>query len=234
MVDISNDARKFERTVESNPLARQWSAQHQLCSRGGLTGCRPAPDPRAKDSHLGRSTSAQTVLPGDAPRSTTSHRSASASTRTRPRPCSSRGCGGGTSPGCGGWDSVRVSLTSMRMLPVGSDNRSSKSRPATRPWVTALAGQLGDDHRDRLGGVTVVRDAPGVQLIQGEVPGEAGAARGGAEALSEHTYGNGRLRGERCWHGPNLAGLRASSPGERRVRCASVRGYVLDGTCDQP
>lgn len=41
--------------------------------------------------------------------------------------------------GLRGWDSVRVSLTSTRMLPVGNDSRSSKSRPGTRPWVTAFA-----------------------------------------------------------------------------------------------
>lgn len=41
-----------------------------------------------------------------------------------------------------------------------------------------------------------MRDTPGVELVHGEVPGEAGAARGGAEALGEHTYGD---RGLGVW-----------------------------------
>lgn len=40
-----------------------------------------------------------------------------------------------------------------------------------------------------------MRDAPLVELVHGEVPGEVGAARGGAEALGERTYGDGALRG---------------------------------------
>lgn len=94
--------------------------------------------------------------------------------------------------------------------------------PAGDPAVgDRVGGQLGDDHGDGVGGRTAVRDAPGVQLVQSEVPGEAGAAGSGTEAL-----------GERYWHALNLAAVRGSSPDGRRVRCGSVRGYGLDSTRD--
>lgn len=98
------------------------------------------------------------------------------------------------------------------------------------PVRDRVGGQLGDDHGDGVGGVRAVRDAPGVQLVQGEVTCEAGAARGGAESLREHTYGNRVLGGGWCGHGPNLAVITATSPGRRRVRCGSVRGDGLDST----
>lgn len=50
--------------------------------------------------------------------------------------------------------------------------------PAGDPAVgDRVGGQLGDDHGDDVGGRTAVRDAPGMQLVQSEVPGEA-APRG--------------------------------------------------------
>lgn len=97
-----------------------------------------------------------------------------------------------------------------------------------------VGGEFGDDRGDVVGGGAVVRDAPGVQLVHGEVTGEAGAAWGGAEALDEHTYGDRGLGRGGCWHGPNLAGGHGTSPGGARVPCGSVRGYGVDSTCDGP
>lgn len=97
-----------------------------------------------------------------------------------------------------------------------------------------VGGQLGDDQGDGIGGVRAVRDAPVVQLVSGQAPSEAGAAWGGAEALTEHTYGDRSLGGGRCCHAPNVAGGRRSSPGRRRVRRRSVRGDGLDSTDDGP
>ncbi|ELS52983.1 hypothetical protein STVIR_6073 [Streptomyces viridochromogenes Tue57] len=66
------------------------------------------------------------------------------------------------------------------------------------------------------------------------MPSQAGAARGGAEALGERICGDRGLGGEWCRHGPNVAGVQGSSPGEWRVRRESVRGYRVDSTRHGP
>jgi hypothetical protein len=196
--DRGGTGRSGRRSATSAAISRAHAVRHSArtlrIAGGGGPYARAGPCRLTSDHHLGTSTSARTVFPGGS-RSSTSHRSATASTTSRPRPDSARGNGGRASLGPGGHGPLRLSVTSIRTLPVTSPSRSSKSRPGTRPWVTAFAAQLGDDQRDGLGDVRAVRDTPGVQLTHGEVPGKAGAARGGAQALGEHTYGNRALGG---------------------------------------
>lgn len=54
-----------------------------------------------------------------------------------------------------------------------------------------VRGQLGNNEGHRVLGASAVRGAPGVELVERELPGEAGAERRGAEPLCEHTYGDG-------------------------------------------
>ena len=89
-----------------------------------------------------------------------------------------------------------------------------------------VGGEFGDDRAGGVGGGAAVRDAPGVELMQGEVTGQAGASGGGAEALDECMYGDGELGG----HVPNVAFGGGTSPGSEPVRCGSVRGHTLDST----
>jgi hypothetical protein len=48
-----------------------------------------------------------------------------------------------------------------------------------------VRGQFRGDRGGSVGEVAAVRDAPAVELVQGEVQGEAGAAWGGVEALDD-------------------------------------------------
>lgn len=58
--------------------------------------------------------------------------------------------------------------------------------------------QLGNEEGGTVGHLGPVRDTPPAQLLESEPAGEAGAARGGAEALGEHTYGDGLLGSRGC------------------------------------
>lgn len=77
--------------------------------------------------------------------------------------------------------------------------------------------QLGDDEGGGVGEVRAERDSPGVQLVRGEVSGEAGAAPGRAQPLEEHTYGDGRL-GLRCGHAVQRCEREGRSPGTALVQ----------------
>lgn len=117
----------------------------------------------------------------------------------------------------------------------GDESEPQLEVPPRDPAVGhRVRGEFGDNHGDGVGDRGAVRDAPVVQLVQGEVAGEAGTSRGGAETLGERTYGNRGLVGTRCGHGPNLVVLKGASPGGARVRRGSVRGHGLDSTRDGP
>jgi transcriptional regulator with XRE-family HTH domain len=77
--------------------------------------------------------------------------------------------------------------------------------------------QLGDDEGGGVGDVRAERDAPGVELMRGEMAGEAGAAPGRAQPLEEHTYGDGRL-GLRCGHAVQRRGREGGSTGTTLVQ----------------
>lgn len=59
------------------------------------------------------------------------------------------------------------------------------------PVLYGVGAQLRSDERDDVVGVAVVRDAPGVEAVLAHAPGEAGTARGGAEADCELVHRDG-------------------------------------------
>lgn len=78
--------------------------------------------------------------------------------------------------------------------------------PPGHPTVgDGVGGELGDEQPDGVGGLGAVREVPAVQLMESVPPGEAGTARGRAEALGEHTYGDGGFAGHGGGHGANAA-----------------------------
>ena len=52
-----------------------------------------------------------------------------------------------------------------------------------------VGAQLADDQRSGLRGLTVVRQAPGVQPLGGQMPGETDTTTGGGEPHAEDTGG---------------------------------------------
>lgn len=149
------------------------------------------------------------------------HRRAGVHARARP------GCGRAVRRDTAG--PLWVSVTSMRIRPARWVSRSWKSRPGTRPCVTALAASSAT--------MTAAASETGVPYGMPQLWSWFTArcrARRAPRGVELKRCVNTRTVTGVWVMRPNLAPGNGTSPGRTRVRCVSVRGHRLDSTHHRP
>jgi hypothetical protein len=103
---------------------------------------------------------------------------------------------------------------------LGEEQKAQLEVPSRDPAVgDGVGGELGDQVLCGVVQVAGVWVSPGVELGRGEVAGQAGATRGGAEALGQFGGGGGDFG----VHVTERGGLYLRWPGVTRRRCVAVR-----------